>query len=56
METVASPYFTLTGCWARCPLVARGWITRPSTAAQIRSFRAILGILSTQELIHDTCE
>lgn len=44
--TVASPYFTLIGPETRvCPLAASGWMTRPSTAAQIKSFRARPGIL-----------
>lgn len=46
--TVASPYLTLTGdvgVRAGCPLVASGWIIRPSTAAQTKSFRTRPGIL-----------
>jgi hypothetical protein len=39
-EIAASPYLTLTGGDARWPLDARGWIMRPSTAAQMRSLRA----------------
>ena len=45
-DTVASPYLMDRGWNGRCPLVERGWMINPSTAAQIKIFRAIPGIVS----------
>lgn len=52
--TAASPYLILTGAGTLvCPLLANGWIKRPSTAAQIKSFRARPGIIfKTNEVLY----
>jgi hypothetical protein len=43
-----SSYFTLTDWEGHWPLEERGWIMSPSTAAQMRIFLAMLGILAVR--------
>ena len=43
--TDAPPYLISAGGEGRCPLADRGWMRRPSTAAQMMALRARPGIL-----------
>lgn len=43
-NTDVSAYFICTGLKGRWPFVESGWMTRPSTAAQMSTLRASPGI------------
>lgn len=47
----ASVYFICIGLKGRWPLVERGWMIRPSTAAQMRTLRARPGIMRLLRIV-----